>query len=315
MEFVTKDKTFDLEIGLRDKLKPDWREIFKPARNYPIIPNLYIALPFVTKAEQELENHGISLVGKDILEVGCCYGERSFLMAKYEGTKVHGIDVDDYLVNQSVDLNVWNPKDIEYIHNKVDGIHLELSKSIPMSIVNKVTFETSSIVDYVTNNPHDIIISWDTLEHIIDLPLAFNQMANALKKGGIAYHEYNSFFSLTGGHSLCTLDFLYGHCRLSKEDFERYIRELRPTEEKTALNFYYKCLNRVTKKDILELSEKNGFEILEFKYENPYSNEYELREVIKVLERDILPDVVKIYPNCGMEDLLHASVHIILRKK
>jgi hypothetical protein len=142
--------------------------------------------------------------------------------------------------------------------------------------------------------------------------MAFNQMANAIKTGGISYHQYNPFFSFNGGHSLCTLDFLHGHCRLSAKDFERYIREIRPQEEKTALNFYYKCLNRATIKDIKDLAIKNGFEILKIDGHNPYkASEDDVREELR---KTILPDVIKIYPDVSLEDLMWDSTHIILRK-
>lgn len=314
MNFKANNREYELDGGLRDTLKPDWREIFKPVKDSRLRTNPFIATPFVNKAEIELGKYGISLVGKDILEVGCCYGERSFLMARYEGTKVRGIDVDEYLVNQAPDLNVWNPEDMGFIHSRIDDLRSDTSRHFPMSVCNKVTFQTCGMENYITNTPHEIIISWDVLEHILDLPEAFKRMSDSVNKGGIVYHEYNSFFSITGGHSLCTLDFLYGHCRISPKDFERYIREIRPSEEKTALNFFHKCLNRATKKQILELCKNNGFEVLEYNYENPYATERELANAKRALEKDVLPDVKLHYPDVEIEDLLHASAHIILRK-
>ena len=313
MSFKANGKTYELDPNVRDTLKPDWRMIFRPVKGFNYtLQSPYKSLMFLSKAEEDLHEHGITLVGKDILEAGCCYGQRAYLMAKYEGTKVHGIDVDEYLVNQSIDLNCWNPTDVEFIHNKLSDIRKQVAEQFPENIRNKVTFETCGMEGYVTPNPHDMIVSFDVLEHILDLPLAFNQMNNALKKGGICYHEYNSFFSLNGGHSLCTLDFIYGHCRLTAKDFERYIRELRPDEEKTALNFYYKCLNRVTKKDVLELAEKSGFEVIQFSHRSGYKITDKVKES---LEKDILAEVVEHYPNVTIEDLTHDSVQLILRKK
>jgi SAM-dependent methyltransferase len=313
MSFKANGKEYEIDPHLRNTLKPDWRMIFKPVKveDKYILASPYKALPFISKAEEELHELNTSLVGKDILEVGCGYGHRAYLMAKYEGTKVHGIDVDDYLVNQSIDLNIWNPKDVDFIHTKIDKVRSEIGGRFPKTIQDKVTFETCGMEKYATPNPHDIIISFDVLEHLTDLPMAFQQMSNSLKTDGIVYHEYNSFFSLNGGHSLCTLDFLYGHCRLSPEDFLRYIRELRPDEEKTAMNFYHKCLNRMTKKDLFELVKNSGFEVLNFSHRSAYEITGKIRES---LEKEVLPDVVKQYPDCTIEDLTYDSAQIILRK-
>jgi len=312
MIFEANGTGYPLIDGLRDKLKPDWREMLEPKKNKKLESCLFPCIPFVLRTEEELAKHKISLVNKDILEVGCAYGERSYIMAKYEGTKVHGIDVDEYTVDQSPDMNAWNAKDIELVHNKLDIVRKELASGFPESVTKKVTFETIGMEGYATPNPHDMIISWDVLEHIIDLPTAFNQMANAVKKGGIVYHKYNPFFAINGGHSLCTLDFFYGHCVLSSEDFERYIREVRPEEEKVALCFYHKCLNRATRSDIKELAIKNGFEILEYTGIERLGKVAD--ELVEDLSGEVLDMVKKHYPTVTVEDLMCDSVHLILRK-
>jgi 2-polyprenyl-3-methyl-5-hydroxy-6-metoxy-1,4-benzoquinol methylase len=312
MIFKTKNKEYQLIKGLRDKIKPEWQEMLKPARLRNINTEMYDFQNFLTRTECHLSKHNISLVGKNILEVGCSYGERCFLMAKYEGTRVHGIDVDDYIVEQSPDLHYLIPKDVEFVHNKLEERRKELSNRLPNSVSRKVSFQTCGLENYVTKKPHDLIISWDTLEHILDLPQAFSCMAKSIKRGGIIYHEYNPFFAFNGGHSLCTLDFLYGHCRLESQDFDRYIREVRPQEEKIALNFYHKCLNRVTRGQVKKLVE-NDFDILEFEGNSSYKEETERWKTI--LGDDILEEIQNIYPDVKMEDLLCDSIHIILRKK
>lgn len=312
-KFVTKDKTYNLDDNLRDSVKPGWEEMLKPSKSRTLIISPLDFLPMITQTEKALDKIGETLVGKNILEVGCGFGDRCYLMAKYDGTTVHGIDVDEYTVNQSPDVNMWNPDDITFIHNKIDLIRKQVSDKFPDSVKKKVTFSTESIERYTTENPYDVIISFDVLEHILDLDSAFKQIAGSLKVGGIMSHEYNSFFSLNGGHSLCTLDFLYGHCILSEVDFKRYIRELRPEEEKIAINFYTKCLNRVTRRDIKELSEKYGFEIISEIKKYPYSASEE--RVKKELSKTILPDVVKMYPRVEVEDLLYNSIIITMRKK
>ena len=311
MNFKANGGEYTLDKNIRDLYVPDWREMLKPSKKRDIVSYPYIQALWLIKAEENLYKIGESLVGKNILEIGCGYGNHCYLMAKYEGTKVHGIDVDEYIVDQSPDLNNWNPEDVKYTHDKLENIRKVLGSKFP-EISDKVTFGTCRIEDFVASNQYDVIFSFDVLEHVLNLPLAFERMSSALKKGGIAYHEYNPFFSVNGGHSLCILDFHYGHCRLTKEDFERYIREIRPNEEKIALNFYHKCLNRATIKHVKECAKNSGFEILKIVGESVFKAPE--NTVRKELEQNILPDVVKIYPDVTVEDLLWSSIHLILRK-
>lgn len=313
MIFNANGKDYNIIEGLRDSIKPDWKEMLNPAKSRIVNIDPLKYLQMITKFEKALEDVVETLVGKNILEIGCGFGDRCYLMAKYEGTKVHGIDVDEYTVNQSPDINVWNPEDVEFIHNKIDSVRKQVSEKFPESVRNKVTFSTESIEQYTTFDLYDVIISFDVLEHLLDLDGAFRQMSLALKSGGILSHEYNSFFSLSGGHSLCTLDLHYGHCILSKENFERYIKELRPQEEKIAINFYNRCLNRFTCKDIKELSKKYGFKIISEINISSYTVPEKV--IKKELEREILPYVVKLYPKVEVEDLLYDSIHLIMRKQ
>lgn len=311
--FKAKDIVITLDPELRSQIKPGWEEMLFPAKKRNISPNLMSFIGAVIKADDFLSKFGENLIGKNILEVGCNEGARAYLMAKYQDTKVHGIDVDEYTVDQSPDLNAWNPEDIKFVHNKFDSVRAELGAKFPPAVSGKVSFETTSIEEYKSDNPHDLIISWDTIEHIIDLPKAFQVMARSLKKGGISYHEYNPFFALNGGHSLCTLDFLYGHCRLSNEDFERYIREIRPDEEKIALNFYNKCLNKATRADIRKYAEDAGFEILQFDGTPSFGSEWQAWK--KKIEMEFIDEVKENYPTVSVEDLMCDFLQLIMRKK
>lgn len=313
MNFKANGKTYELIPDLRDKLKPGWQEMLLPAKPRPSNEDPFGYLEILTRSERSLANIGESLIGKDILEIGCGNGERSYLMARYEGTRVHGIDVDEYTVNQSPDVNVWNAEDIKFIHNKTTNGREKIAELFPDSVRKKVTFSTEGIEEYATPNKHDFIISFDVLEHILDLDKGFCQMAANIKPGGLMVHEYNPFFSINGGHSLCTLDFPFGHCLLTEKDFRRYIAEFRPKEEKIAINFYTQCLNRATYKDIKGMAKKYGFDILAEENHTPFVSPEDV--VRKEIKNTILPDVAKMYPTVGAEDLLFDSICLIMRKK
>ena len=101
MIFKVGDKAYPVDKRIRDEITPTWREMMNPAKSRLIKSNVFDAIEHITKTEKELHRHGISLVGKRILEVGCAYGERSYLMARYEGATVKGIDVNNYIVELS----------------------------------------------------------------------------------------------------------------------------------------------------------------------------------------------------------------------
>jgi cyclopropane fatty-acyl-phospholipid synthase-like methyltransferase len=312
MEFKANNKVYILDENIRNNVKAGWQEMLNPAKSRVLKPNPYIFVPSITAAENLLATYDQNLIFKNILEVGCNEGARCYLMAKYQDTYVHGIDVDQYTADQSPDLNAWNPKDMEFVHNNFNSMREHIAGYFPLSVKNKVTFETCDIADFVPEGKYDLIISWDTIEHIINLPKAFHVMASCLHREGILYHEYNPFFSVNGGHSLCTLDFLYGHCRLTKEDFERYVKEIRQEEEKIDLNFYNKCLNRASMADVRKYAEEAGFEIIHF---SGFSNFRLNTPVWGNKLNEILPEVQSIYPSVTMEDLLYDSMQLIMRKK
>jgi SAM-dependent methyltransferase len=92
----------------------------------------------------------------------------------------------------------------------------------------------------------DAIVSFEVLEHLRRPAAAFAAMRGLLRPGGVAYHDYNPFFSLFGGHSLCTHDFPWGHARLDHGDVERYLAERRPEAAAQTLRFFDESLNRMT---------------------------------------------------------------------
>ena len=311
MTFNAGGKSYEIVEGLRDRIKPDWQEMLLPAKDrLGKIPSPSGFSPAVNMIEKNLEQFKETMVDKYILEVGCNEGMRSFLMAKFQDTFVHGIDVDLYTVDQSPDMNNWNPEDQKFVHDMFYDVRSKIRDIFPESVAKKVTFQTIGIEDYKSISKHNLVISWDTLEHIIDPPKAFNSMYECMVSGAMAYHEYNPFFALNGGHSLCTLDFLYGHCVLSAEDFERYVREIRPEEEKIDINFYHKCLNRATRADIRKYAKDSGFEILYFNgIPTVKDKNWQLR-----VENEILPEVQRIYPTVTLDDLICDSVQLVMRK-
>jgi len=313
-DFVVDGKVYILDPTLRNQIRPDWQVMLQPAKDrlgkgIDITRSAYAVLI----AEGHLNDLGKTLVGRNVLEVGCNEGARSYIMAKYQDTYVHGIDVDEYTVDQSPDMNLWNPNDVKFVHDKFNDMRDKLASKFPEYIVRKVSFQTADISTVMGTPVYDIVISWDTIEHILDLPTAFKNMNKSMVTGGIMYHEYNPFFALNGGHSLCTLDFMYGHCRLQDKDFEQYIKEYRPEEEKIALNFYRKCLNRATIADVKKYAEDAGFETLFWKGIPAFDDHQAMWQ--NKIRNEFMPEVAKLYPTVTMEDLYFSTIQMVMRKK
>jgi ubiquinone/menaquinone biosynthesis C-methylase UbiE len=74
----------------------------------------------------------------------------------------------------------------------------------------------------------DLVVSQTVLEHVHDIGAAFREIARVLVPGGLAYHEVEPWFAPRGGHSLCTLDFPWGHVRTTEAEFARYVETFRP---------------------------------------------------------------------------------------
>ena len=132
-------------------------------------------------------------------------------------------------------------------------------------------------------------------------------MRRLLRPGGIAYHDYNPFFSLIGGHSLCMLDFAWGHARLEPVDVERYFLELRPGAAEQSLRFYEQNLNRMTLADLRASVAGADLEVLAIV---PWSD----RTLVAALEPGTLAEVRRTYPSATIEDLLATFVTVVLRR-
>ena len=176
------------------------------------------------------------------------------------------------------------------------------------AIGKKVVFREDDICSPgVPSESVDVIFSWEVMEHVGDPAAAFNEMYRMLRPGGFVFHEYNPFFSINGGHSLCTLDFLWGHARLTAADFERYLDEVRPAEKGLALAFYHNNLNRMTLSDLQRHVADAGFTPLSVL---PWSK----RKHLELVTKDVLRQCVDVYPPATLADLISPVVWVLLQK-
>ena len=157
------------------------------------------------------------------------------------------------------------------------------------------------------DNTYDIIISFDVLEHLSNPQQALKHMYRVLKPGGIAIHKYNQFFVIKGGHSACTLDFLWGHVGLNDDDFLKYLARIRPNESESSKAFFCHELNRMTQQNLKDFSVNAGFKIIGYL---PYIK----GQSVKMLTHKILEDCRRNYSDITIEDLTANLISIILKK-
>jgi 2-polyprenyl-3-methyl-5-hydroxy-6-metoxy-1,4-benzoquinol methylase len=294
--------------GYRDLVAPNWRSMFLPPSD--IRPSAKPAIDAAMRQAHSLRHllgiHGFDFVGKDVLEVGCHDGKSSFAMAMLGARSVHAIDIPAYGVFQKSE-GTPDASSLEQQSGNLQGLRKRYSEFLGNDIANVVRFSDLDIAELDEKDAYDLIVSWETLEHVTQPKRAFANIYGALRPGGLSFHEYNPFFGIDGGHSLCTLDFPYGHARLSADDFERYVQKYRPEEYGVAMNFYNHCLNRMTISDLRRHCSDAGFETLEL-------STWLEKGDLGAIDENTMMQCKKQKANVTLDDLLSPRIWILLRK-
>jgi SAM-dependent methyltransferase len=310
--FVDRHATkHPLDSRLRDRLKPGWRAMLDPATptRLPSMEALKDrsrkAADAVLEANQVVATvTGRSLTGR-LLEIGCYDGAVAFQLARREGARVVASDLARYYVVQQTGRP--NEGDLETAQATLAARRerARLAAGIEPDVVQFV--EDDVTASSLEPNSFDAIVSFEVLEHVASPGAAFAAMSRLLVPGGVAYHEYNPFFSVLGGHSLCTLDIAWGHVRLEPVDFERYLTEIRPAESDQALRFYRENLNRLALLDLRLAVSHSGLELVALL---PWLD----RVLVPDLTPQILSEAQRAYPAVTVEDLLATMVSVVVRK-
>lgn len=322
---IAKDKVFaifkdsfgneiELLTGLRDRIKPAWRLMINPAKAVIKVPAIDEGQKHIkkqTKAIKRIENflqtHSFSFADKEILEIGAFDGSSSYAFADFGAKRVLATDIAAYYINQTPG-GVITDDAVSEKNKELQQIRDAYSKVIDQKNTSKVSFiEDDITVSSVASESMDVVVSWEVLEHITEPNEAFKQIARILKKGGFAFHEYNPFFSVDGGHSLCTLDFPWGHARLTDEDFERYIKEYRPVEKDVSLSFFRNNLNRMTMANLKHYMEQNGLKPVSI---IPWYSEDDQA----ALTNEMLKQCQNIHPTAEHVDLVAPIVWVLCEK-
>jgi len=302
---------FALLKGFRDRIKPDWRTMFSSGSDTESLgadpSERDLAVKMIAAVDRYLRLHGCEIKGKDILEIGCHGGAQSFAIASFGANHVDAIDIPQYGVIQDARKDPSSQAHISEQSSLLKRLRTANATLYQRDLVERVAFYDLDVKDLEKIDTYDLILSFETLEHITDPARALEKMFIALKPGGVCFHEYNPFFSILGGHSLCTLDFPYAHVRLSTSDFSRYVREHRPTELAVAEGFFTCSLNRMTLADLRHAATNAGFDIVEI---IPWNN----KSLLNLIDERLMAQCRNLYPNLILEDLLADFVWVLLRK-
>lgn len=294
--------------GLRTHVKPKWRQGIAGIKQ-EITPELIDTFKTnggisVTRLLSVVNAEGIDLSTAAVMEVGCHSGACSFTIAEAGAKKLTATEFNGFKVGAHSD-GVTDSR-LADVDDYLAQIRTDLAKRFQNS--DRVEFVNDDICNStVADESQDLICSWDVLEHIHDPAKAISEMYRILKPGGYIIHEYNSFFSLNGGHSKCTLDIPWGHARLSDADFERYIDEVRPEEKSVAMPFFRQGLNRMTRAQLIQHLKGNKFDVLSIV---PYSREQHVR----LVDGPTLAQVRNLYPDAQLADLCSPRTLVVARK-
>ncbi len=308
----THAQTHVLYNGLKSKIKPGWEKMFEAkaheiAQIQPDYNHLKThGFSEFNRLKNLVEIVGLDLTKTDVLEIGCHSGAASYAIAESGAKTVTAIDFYGYkaksasLTEDSTDFLVEVDKNISQIRSDLKSRFLHS---------DKVRFFDDDIChSKLESEQFNLILSWDVLEHISDPESALKEMYRLLKPGGFAIHEYNPFFCLNGGHSPCTLDFLWGHVQLNSGDFERYQNEISPDLKTLSMAFYNEGLNRMTISDLKQYSQNAGLELQTL-------ISFPKEQHLKMLNSSILQNARRNYPTVSISDMVSPRIVVILQKR
>jgi SAM-dependent methyltransferase len=313
----TMGNKFYLVEGLRDAVKPGWQWVLKPRRNR--IPGDAHLAASAKKAGQAVSNmlaflelFDFKIHGKAALEIGCYDGSKTFKLLASGSGNVTGSDMPEYYLFDH-DKNTADESALDNVRAYLYNLRMSVAKAsfardFLSGEMEKIAFVEDDIGTSTLPSAHfDLVCSWEVLEHVREPQGFFHQLYRVLKPGGITFHEYNPFFSFNGGHSQCTLDFLWGHVLLNTDDFERYIREMRKYEYPAAFHTFRNSLNRMTLSDLKRYSRESGLQLIALIpwHEKPH---------LELLTPQTLSIAQKLYPSLTIEDLISPFVWIVLKK-
>lgn len=234
---------------------------------------------------------------KALLEVGCGQRHQCTLVLNSMGFRnIIGCDLNPYNFNFRM---LWEEGwgrfiksffrallfDGRYYKYLENAAHVKLKKG-------RVKLQKANISDLpYPEDSIDFIFSFWVFEHVDDVLKGYKEIYKVLKPNGIAYFAIHLYYSLSGGHNLNWVA-PENNPPSNVEPWDHLRKKVYPA---------HTYLNRLAKKNHIDISKKVGFEILEIstKKEGGSFLTEEIKEELK---------------DYNVEDLLTRDLHLVLRK-
>jgi 2-polyprenyl-3-methyl-5-hydroxy-6-metoxy-1,4-benzoquinol methylase len=272
-----------LHTEIRDLIKPGWQAMFDVPKSQKTPPKDKIVKKLnewqnrLITIENYLAAYDLTIKGKNVMEIGAYDGATAYALAKFGANKVIGSDIATYYIIQTPGVEI-TVEDVQLQNKKLAELRNIFAKEVNSEIANNVSFQEDNICNSsIPSESLDVILSWEVLEHITKPENAFKEMARILKPGGIAFHEYNPFFSIYGGH------------------------------KEVALSFYNDALNRMTLAQLEQYITNAGLKIVNVM---PMID----REHLTHLDSSTIKQIQNLYPSLTLHDLIAPFVWVLFQK-
>lgn len=229
----------------------------------------------------------------DALVFGASDGRECVWVAQDGGMRVVGTDIEAPVAPGD---EVWSG-----LAARVPGADLS-------SIRQRVDLRRDDISRSALNSDSfDRVLSWQTFEHVLDPAGALREIHRVLRPGGVAYIEYNPFFSIDGAHWAATIDIPWAHARLDLADLRVAVRLLHPEPQAWAADFVHNGINRLCLSDLKRFAAEAGLETMALLPR--------LRtEDLLILDRSIASEIRERFPAAELMDLGSRIVRVVLRR-
>ena len=149
-----------------------------------------------------------TLTGASVLDLGCGHGRLCVDMALKGANRVIGLDTNKRLIEFAVE---------------------NVKKRYP-TMTDRIEFLNLDIRDLPDDgSPFDIIVSKDSLEHVIHLEAVFQEMVRRLRHGGRMYLGFGPLYhSSRGDHRRTEIPFPWGHLLIPESMIIRRLNRKRP---------------------------------------------------------------------------------------
>jgi len=170
----------------------------------------------------------------------------------------------------------------------------------------------------------DLVTAFFCLDYF-DLEKIFAKLSALLVEGGTLFIAVN-YWWYAANSTLLVGDFPYCAQRLTREDFQRYLREFRPQDEPDALaryDYYHGGVMRPTLDDYVTLGDRYGLALIGSQRLLPPRDIHHratvaprlLNQFADTRLSDVLDDIRKFRPDVGLIDLQTAHVMVAFEKR